>query len=89
MFKHVTVLLLSFKMANNVFKGRELYSLTIFTSGVSKMCLTCIRLVMCQVYFETEASGEAASLTSADKRNSVFITFTYIFPINKTGKSNR
>lgn len=71
------------------------YNQTIFTSGVSKMCLTCIRLVMCQVYFETEASGSPSSLTSADKRNSVSITFPYIFPIDrkfseiKIAKSNR
>lgn len=44
-----------------------------FTSGVSKMCLTCMRLVMCQVYLGTEPSGSPSSLTKADKTNRVSI----------------
>lgn len=53
----------------------------VFTSGVSKMRLTCMRLVMCQVYLENEPRGSPSFLTNADvhterqrtKRESVFV----------------
>lgn len=51
------------------------------------MCLTCMRLVMCQVYFGTEPSGSPSSLTNADRTNIVSVTFTYIHKKIKTTKS--
>lgn len=36
-----------------------------FTSGVSKMRLTCVRLVMCQVYLERDPRGSPSFLTNA------------------------
>ncbi len=38
----------------------------VFTSGVSKMRLTCMGLVMCQVYLEKEPRGSPSFLTNAD-----------------------
>lgn len=37
-----------------------------FTSGVSKICLTCSRLVMCQVYLEKDPRGRPSFLTNAE-----------------------
>lgn len=35
------------------------------TSGMSKICLTCMRLVMCHVYLEKEPNGRASCRTNA------------------------
>lgn len=43
----------------------KVLSWLVFTSGVSKMRLTCIRLVMCQVYLEKVPRGSPSFLTNA------------------------
>lgn len=57
----------------------SIHNQRIFTSGVSNMCLTCMRLVMCQVYLGTEPSGSPSSLTNADKTNRVSIILAQMF----------